>query len=172
MALLLGCAVPLAGSAQQQESAYLRSVAIHFGYTAGEVMMLAEWDVPVAEVPVALTVARDAGVSAAAVMALRQNGRAWADLLVRYGLHAGRLYVPLDEPPTEGAGGDAYAAYASRDPGAWRVIRLTDESIVYLVNLEFLSDHLELPPQAVADVLTAEGSPVRAHHRLLRARTP
>lgn len=134
--------------------------------------MLAEGDVPAEEVPVALLIARNSGVSASAVLALRRGGRAWADLLVRYGLHAGRLYVPLDLPPTEGVGAEAYRAYESRDRGSWRVIRLPDEAVVYLVNLDFLSHHLELPAQRVAEVMTREGSSIRAHHALLRARTP
>jgi hypothetical protein len=158
--------------AGQGDAAYLRSVAIHYGQTAGEVAILAEGRVPADEIPVALTIARHAGVSAEAVLALHRNGRDWADLLVRYGLHAGRLHVPLQRPPTEGPGGEAYAAFAERDPSGWRVIRLSDESVVYLVNLRFLSEHLELPPQRVADVLTAEGSAVAAHGVLLRSRTP
>ena len=147
-------------------------MAIHYGQTAGEVAILAEGRVPSDEIPVALTIARHAGVSAEAVLALHRNGRAWADLLVRYGLHAGRLHVPLQRPPTEGPGGEAYTAFAERDPSSWRVIRLSDEAVVYLVNLRFLSEHLELPPQQVADALTAEGSAVAAHGVLLRSRTP
>lgn len=134
--------------------------------------MLAQGDVPADELPVALLIARSSGVSASAVLALRRGGRAWADLLVRYGLHAGRLHVPLDSPPTQGAGGEAYQAYASREPRSWRVIRLPDEAVVYLVNLDFLSRHLEISPDRVAEVLTREGSSVRAHHHLLRARAP
>ena len=134
--------------------------------------MLAEGGVPAAELPVALLISRNAGVSASAVLALRRGGRAWADLLVRYGLHAGRLHIPLDSPPTQGAGAQAYQAYEARDPGSWRVIRLPDEAVVYLVNLDFLSHHLELSPQRVADAMTREGSPIRAHHVLLRTRAP
>lgn len=158
--------------AGQEDAAYLRSVAIHYGQTAGEVAILAEGRVPAEEIPVALTIARHAGVSAEAVLALHRNGRDWADLLVRYGLHAGRLHVPLQRPPAEGPGAEAYTAFADRDPSGWRVIRLSDESVVFLVNLGFLSEHLELPAQRVADVLTAEGSAVAAHGVLLRARTP
>ena len=162
----------MAVGAQQDEAAYLRSAAIHFDYTPGEVAILAESGGPPEEVPVALLIARNAGVSASAVLALRRGGRAWADLLVRYGLHAGRLHVPLDSPPTEGPGGEAYGAYASRDRSSWRVIRLSDDAVIYLVNLDFLHHHLELPAQRVADTLGREGSPIRAHHVLLRSRTP
>ena len=170
--MALSAALPAALPAQQDEAAYLRSAAIHYEYPPGEVAMLAEAGGPPEELPVALLIARNAGVSASAVLALRRSGRAWADLLVRYGLHAGRLHVPLDPPPTEGPGGEAYQAFASRDRSSWRVIRLSDEAVVYLVNLDFLYHHLELPPQRVAETLTREGSPIRAHHVLLRARTP
>jgi len=164
--------LPAAVAAQQDEAAFLRSAAIHYDYTPGEVAMLAEGGVPAEELPVALLISRNAGVSASAVLALRRAGRAWADLLVRYGLHAGRLHTPLASPPTEGAGALAYQAYESRDQGSWRVIRLPDEAVVYLVNLDFLFHHLELPAQQVADAMTREGSPIRAHHVLLRSRAP
>lgn len=173
----MGVSLPAAGLpgdvyGQEDEVAYLRSAAIHFDYTPGEVAMLAEDGVSADELPVALLIARSSGVSASAVLALRRSGRAWADLLVRYGLHAGRLYIPLESPPAEGAGADAYEAFASREPRSWRVIRLPDEAVVYLVNLDFLSHHLEVPPDQVAQVLTREGSSVQAHHHLLRARAP
>ena len=158
--------------AQQDEAAYLRSAALHYDSTPGEVAMLAEGGVHPEELPVALLISRSSGVSASAVVALRRGGRAWADLLVRYGLHAGRLYIPLDPPPEEGPGAQAYQAYESRDRDSWRVIRLPDEAVVYLVNLDFLSHHLELPAQDVAGAMTREGSPIRAHHVLLRTRAP
>ena len=74
--------------------------------------------------------------------------------------------------PGEGALRTAYDLYSARPPAGWRVIRLTDEAVVQLVNLRFLSASLELPPDRVAQELVRSGSPVRAHRLLLRPSLP
>lgn len=163
--LLVVLAAPTAAQ-EGGERAFLRSAAIHFDSDPGEVSMLAEWAGAAEEVPVALHLARHAGVSAEAILAFRRGGRSWADLLVRYGLHAGHLHIPLVTPPGDGPLGAAYAAYAERSPESWRIIRLPDESVVALVNLLFLSEHLELPAEEVASALTRYGSAVAAHGSL------
>ena len=159
--------------------AYLRSAALHFGVSPGEVSMLAQWPVPPEEIPVALHLAGYSGVSAEAVLALRESGRSWADILMRYGLHAGIFTSELKARTSSstrtsraasGGSATAYAAYAERDSSSWRVIRLADAEVVVLVNLVFLSEHLEIPVDRVAMALLREGSPVAAHGVLLRTR--
>lgn len=164
---------PSAGQEPSPEvRAYLRSVAAHFEQDPGEARVLARGARSPAELPVALLISRRAGISSEAILALRRSGRSWSDILVTYGLHAGVVHVPLGETPTRGPLAEAYAAYAAREPRAWPVIRLTDEAVVYLVHLRFLSRYLELPPERVAVALAESASPVEAYRALLRPRIP
>lgn len=165
-----------AGVAAQEPSpevrAYLRSVAAHYAQDPAEVRVLVRGAREPSELPVALLVSRRAGISAEAVLALRRSGRSWSDILVTYGLDAGVIHVPLREEPTRGPLGEAYAAYARREPGSWSVIRLTDRAVVQLVHLRFLSRYLQLPPDRVALALVESDSPIDAYRDLLRPRVP
>lgn len=152
--------------------AYLRSVAAYFEQDPAEVGVLVQGARVPSELPVALFVSGRAGISAEAVLALRRSGRSWSDILVTYGLNAGVIHVPLREPPTGGALGEAYAEYAERDRRTWSVIRLSDAAVVQLIHLRFLSGYLELPPDRVAAALAESGSPVDAYRGLLRPRLP
>lgn len=159
-----------AAGQSREEQAYLRSAANHFHVGEGEVGVLSEGGAALEEIPVVLYVATRAGVSAEAILALRRSGRSWSDLMRRYGLHAGQLHLILDVVPTEGALGVAYAAFAERPRNAWSVIALPDDAVVALVNLHFLVEYLELPPDRVAQALAQAGSPVAAYRMLLSRR--
>lgn len=175
LVLALVAGGPAAAASQERSAevrAYLRSVAAHYEQDPAEVRVLVQGARSPAELPVALLVSRRAGISAEAVLALRRSGRSWADILVTYGLDAGAIHVPLREPPTRGALGEAYAAYGRRDRPAWPVIRLSDDAVVHLVHLGFLSRYLELPADRVAAALVESGSPVEAYRDLLRPRIP
>lgn len=159
-----------AAAQSREEQAYLRSAANHFHMGEGEVVVLSEGGAALEEIPVVLYIATQAGVSAEAILALRRSGRSWSDLLRRYGMHAGQLYVILDANPTEGALGVAYAAFAERPRNAWSVITLPDEALVALVNLNFLVEYLELPPDRVAQALAQAASPIAAYRALMSRR--
>ena len=150
----------------------MRSAASYFGVAPGEAVFLAERLDSATELPVVLHLASGAGISPEAVLAMRGRGLPWGELLPRYGLHAGALHVPLDRAPDAGALASAYRAFQDRPPDAWRVINLSDEAVVALVNLAFMADHLELPPARVADALARSGDPVLAYRDLLRRRLP
>ena len=154
------------------ERAFVRSAASYFGVEPGEAAFLAERLESTVELPVVLHLARSAGISAEAVLAMRSRGLPWGELLPRYGLHAGALHVPLERVPEGGALAAAYQAFEARPRNAWPVINLSDASVVALVNLAFLADHLELPPGRVADALARSGDPVLAYRDLLRRRLP
>ncbi|HSG50025.1 MAG TPA: hypothetical protein VLA43_19530 [Longimicrobiales bacterium] len=159
----------LAGQSRE-EQAYLRSAANHFHMGEGEVVVLSEGGAAPEEIPVVLYIATRAGVSAEAILALRRSGRSWSDLLRRYGLHAGQLHLILDAVPSEGPLRLAYAAFAERPRNAWSVITLPDDALVALVNLNFLVEYLELPPDRVAQALAQADSPVAAYRALLSRR--
>lgn len=156
----------------QDTQAFLRAAGQHFGVARDEVAILSEWQIPAEEIPVVLHMAGRAGVSPDALLALRRSGRSWADLMGRYGIHAGQLHVRLTAPPSLGPLGRAYAAYADRPGSAWQVIRLDDDAVVQLVNLRFLSEFLETSPDRVAAALAESGSVLEAFRLLRRSALP
>lgn len=128
---------------------YLRAVAAYFQLPAGEVSILADWELPPEEIPVALFVASRAGISPEALVALRSSGRSWVELARRYQVEASQLHVPLSSPPGTGPLSSAYSEFGSRSVSEWGRIELSAEDIVTLVNLRVLSAALRLPPDEV-----------------------
>lgn len=170
----IGLCLAWAGASEAQtreEQAFLRSAANHFGFAEREVAFLAQGEASPDEIPVVLHLARQAGVSAEAILALRRGGLSWTDLLRRYGMHAGQLHVDLETVPREGALGRAYETFAGRPRSSWEVIRLADDQVVALVALSFLSRYLQISPEQVAVALAGSLSPVEAYRALLGRRS-
>lgn len=167
LAALLLTATP-AEAQSREEQAFLRSAATHFRVEEGEVAVLARGSgATPEEIPLVLHIATGAGVSAEAILALRRSGRSWSELLRRYGMHAGQLHVPLESDPVEGPLAEAYREFAARPRNSWPVISLSDQALVSLVNLHFLTEYLDVPPERVARALTEARSPVQAYRTLL-----
>jgi hypothetical protein len=151
--LLLALLVGAGGATAQEEGmvrrAYFRAVAEFFQMPPAEVAILAEWRLPVEEVPVVLFIARRAGVSPEALVALRRSGRGWAELAGRYQLDASHFYVPLEDSASAGTLREAYAQYRSLPATRWVEVRLGDRQIVDLVNLRLVSQSLRIAPERV-----------------------
>jgi hypothetical protein len=137
----------VSGSAAAE--AYFGAVSEYFMLPRSEVSILGEWRLPAEEIPVVLFVARRAGVSPEAVVALRGAGRGWAELTARYRLDATQFHVPLPESANAGALEDAYRRFRSLPAGRWKEVVLTDADIVGLVNLRVLSETLRRSPQEI-----------------------
>lgn len=150
--------------------AYLRAVGEHFGVPSAEVMILSEWELPAAEIPVVLFVSRRGGIAPDAVVALRRAGRPWADVGSRYGVHAGLLHVDVGDAADLGALARIYGEYRSRPSSGWPTIRVEDVEMVHLVNLRVLTDVLDLPPARVLAALVSGGSGPDAYRLLVRGR--
>jgi hypothetical protein len=148
----LMCAAPGVHALQHDadESAYFRAVARFFEIPEGEVAILGHWDLPPDEIPVVLFVARRAGVSAEALVALRESGRAWGALTRSYGIGANALHVPLRDAGAAGGLSDAYRRFADTPVAQWATIPLSDADIVALVNVRVLADALAVAPDDVA----------------------
>jgi hypothetical protein len=126
--------------------AYFRAVAEFFSMAAAEVAILSEWSLPSDEVPVVLFVARRAGVSPDALVALRRSGSPWAQLIGRYHLGAGHFHVPLAASADPGRLGGAYERFAEVSPERWSEVRLRDDEIIDLVNLRIVAQTLRMSP--------------------------
>lgn len=176
IAVLWGAFAPaLAGqvSGSAATEAYFGAVAEYFVLPRSEVSILGDWRLPAEEIPVVLFVARRAGVSPEAVVALRGAGRGWAELTVRYRLDATQFHVPLPESANAGALEDAYRRFRSTPAGRWKEVVLTDADIVGLVNLRVLSETLRRSPRAIL-AAAVQGSWIERYAHFLAGppRTP
>jgi hypothetical protein len=164
--LLLAAGFPLAGQEPAALPSYYRAIGGHFRVPPAEIQILSEWRLPPEEIPVVLWMARRAGISPDAVVALRQAGRDWSDIARRYSVDAAAFHVPL-----EGSAGSltpAYEAYRERPPDQWSAIRLDDGQIVGLVNLRVLAEILRAPSPTLLQARDRSGSWVDAYRSLTR----
>lgn len=155
--------------AQERDAAradYFRAVAAFFNLPANEIAILADWDISADEIPVVLFVARRAGVSPEALVALRDAGDGWAELSRRYEVGPAAFHVPVRDDAAAGRLEDAYALFRSTPVGEWDTIRLSDDDIVALVNVRVISQALGLPAERVLAETEGTGSFVRLHARL------
>jgi hypothetical protein len=161
--LLVPCALPLAGQGPDQGAlaSYYRAVGEHFRLPAGEITILSEWRLSPEEIPVVLWVARRAGISPDAVVALRQAGRDWSDVARRYAVDAAAFHVALDG--NAGSLAPAYEAYRERPNAQWSSIQLDDGQIVGLVNLRVLTEVLRANPSSLLQTRDRTGSWVDAY---------
>lgn len=160
---------PVSAPAQSATDSYFRAAASHFGVPVEEVMILSEWRIPPEEVPVALELARHAGVSTDALVTQRRSG-SWNDLARRHDVGLRPFYVAL--PPVAGGGPLAQAreAFQSTPRDAWDTLSLSDAQIVALVNVGFLSDFLGVPVETVVEEARGASSFVEVYTRLLEGR--
>jgi hypothetical protein len=147
---------------------YFRAVAAFFNLPSNEVAILSDWEMPPDEIPVVLFVARRAGVSPEALVALRTSGQNWGALTARYRVSATALHVPVPEDVPTGALAGAYELFRSMPVADWGGIRLSDAHIIGLVNVRVIAQALGLPAEGVLG-RTREGlSYVALHAELSR----
>ena len=149
------------------ERAYFRAVATFFEVPETEVVILAHGDLPSDEIPVVLFMARRGGVSAEAVVALREAGRTWPELAERFSVGANALHVPVRDPASAGALAPVYERFRLTPVDQWGTIRLEGADIVALVNVRVLSQALGVEPDEIAR-RSGTGSFVDLYAQLLR----
>lgn len=152
-AALASVLLSLPAAAQQSPNrardAYFGAVADFFGLPTTEVSILAQWQLPPDQIPVALFLADQAGISAEALVALRSAGKDWTELARRYHVNASRFYVPLPDGADAGILKDVYARFRALPTARWGEVSLTDADIVALVNVRVLAQTLHLTPSKV-----------------------
>ncbi len=145
------------------EAVFLRAVGEYFGTPAGEVTVLTRWDLSTAEITVVLRLATRAGVPPDVVVAQRRRGAGWLEIARSYSVHAGDFHVPMDGSPGFLAG--AYERFGARVASEWRHVSLSDDELVGLVNVRFLSRSLGVPASSAVLEL-GDGDVVAAYTRL------
>jgi len=162
--LAMGAGVGQVDSGRQ---AYFRAVAEFFSMTPAEVSILGEWRLPPEEVPVVLFVARRAGVSPDALVALRRSGWGWAGLVERYHLDATHFHVPLAAGAPAGRLSTAYERFEGTPANRWADVMLEDDEVVDLVNLRVVAQTLQMSPAAVLAESADGSSWVELYGRLI-----
>ena len=137
------------------------AVANYYRVPEREVIVIRERRIPDHEIPVALFIARHAGVTPSRIVDLRLRGDSWWDISVRFGLGAEVFYVPVAVTPGPPYG-RAYGYY-KKPRRQWNTIVLTDDDIVNLVELRFLSEYYGVPPERVIEVRGRHGDFVAVH---------
>ena len=156
------------GSRPGPQSDFLRAAAEYFNVAPREAVVLSQWGLRPAEVPVVLFVAGRAGVSPDVIVAQRERGRPWRSIGEGLGVHASDLYVRQ----SDGAGflRSAYEQFESLPPARWGEVELTDADVVGLVNVRFLSRYFEVTPGEAIRAFGRDGDAVEAYRALAAGR--
>ena len=169
---LFSSVVPSGSFAQEVSSgvrdAYFRAVGEHFEVPLQEVKVLAGWELTSDEVPVALFLARRAGVSSDALIGLRRGGRSWIEVAARVGLGARAFHISLPEGESLGLLNRASGEFRSRPVREWDEIQLDDPEVIALVNIRVLSEQVGVPPLLVLRSREEAGSYTAAYPLLRR----
>lgn len=126
-------------------SDYFVAIDEYFQVSQKQVLIIRKQRIRNEQIPVVLFVANKGDVNPQRVVDLRLRGIDWLAIAARFGLNAETFHVPVkdakfDNTPREG----------------WKKILLTDDDIINLVNLRFLSEHYKRAPEEILK-LRAEG---------------
>lgn len=138
------------------------AVANYYHVPEREVIVIRERRIPDDEIPVALFIARHAGVPWGRVVDMRLRGASWWDISVRLGVSPEVYYVPVavvSGPPY----GRALGHYKKKHRKEWRTIVLTDADVINLVELRFLSEHYRVAPERIIELRSRDRDFVAIH---------
>ena len=127
------------------------AIGDHYKQPEKEIIVVRERGIPDEELPVVFYLASRAGVSPAAIIKLRLDGKSWMDITFHYGLTAGIFYIDLGKDPGPPYG-KAYGHFKKMPRKKWGTIVLGDPDIINFVNLRFLSDHYGYSPNEIINM--------------------
>lgn len=117
-----------------------------------EVILVRDRGIPHDEIPVAFFIATRAGVAPGVIVDLRLGGMSWWDISLRYGIGPEVYYIPTTVVVKNPPYGRAYGYYRKYPRDQWRTkIVLRDDDIVNFVNLRYVSEHYDIPPERVIE---------------------
>lgn len=129
------------------------SVGEYYRVPEREVILIHERNIADEELPVVFFIAGRAGVEPGVIVNLRLGGMSWYDISIRYRIYPEAYYIPLSVKPGPPYG-KAYGYYKNKPRKEWRKIKLSDNDIVNLVNLRFISEHYKYPPEIIVKMRT------------------
>lgn len=131
-----------------QLSGFYLSLSNYYRVPHDDIYYLHDRHIPDYDMPVVFFISQHAHVSPSVIVDMRLSGRSWMDISLHFGLGPDVYYVPVKKvygPPY----GKAYGYYKKHDRKHWDKIRLSDDDVVNMVNLRFMSDHYNYPAEDV-----------------------
>jgi len=125
------------------------SVGEYFRVPEREVIVIRERRIPDEEIPVVLFLAARARVAPGVIIDLRFRGKTWMDITIHYGLSPEIYYVPVKVEVKGPPYGKAYGHYKNKQKKDWKKIVLSNDEVINLVNLRFISEYHHHPPEEV-----------------------
>jgi hypothetical protein len=168
LVLTLLCASAARAQDPGARRAYFGAVASYFKLPPSEVQILADWQLDPDQIPAVLFVARHAGVSPEALVALLRSGQGWPELAERYEINAATLHVAVGDGAATGSLSGIYERYRATPVTDWRSIRLSEPEIVGLVNVRVIAQTLRIPAEEVVRHTGSVSSYVELYARLSR----
>ncbi len=124
------------------------SIGNYFSVPPAQVDVIRQRDIPDDQIPVVLFIAQRAHVDPQEVIELREEGFSWMEVALRFGIGPEAFYVNVSNY-AHTPYGHAYGYYRHYDKKKWRHIRFSDDDIVNLVNLRFVSESSHHTPDEV-----------------------
>lgn len=107
------------------------------------------------DLPVVFFIARQARVEPAVIIDLRLKGMSWWDISVQFGLNPEIFFVPVRVTRVGPPYGKAYGYYRRyHGQKNWGKVILSDDDIINLVNLKFISEAHQAEPERVMKLRT------------------
>jgi hypothetical protein len=140
----------------QDVRSFYRALQDYFGITdEAEITALREQGLSYDELAVVFFIAERSHAETQRVMEMRLASRTWTEIAFRLGLTPEVFYVPLTGTVTSPPYSHAYKGYSGRPKREWKTISLTEKDVINLVNLRFLSDNYDCPPERVIEMRAA-----------------
>ena len=131
-------------------TSYDFSIGDYFSATQKEVTVARDRGIPEDEIPVVFFMAQLAEASPVKIIDLRLKGNSWQDVARHYKYGPEVFYFPVKDSVVVGPPyGKAYGHYKNKPRKEWKKIKIGDDDVVNLVNLEFLSEYNDYPPVTI-----------------------
>lgn len=127
---------------------YVRVVASHFDVPPAEGDLLAEEGIRLEELPAALLIARETGLSPSVILSRRQRGATpvpWMAVARQVNLGASVFWVEIAEGDRDDRARAALSGFDATDRSGWDGLELSDDQIITLTNVRVLSRGLGVP---------------------------
>ena len=144
-----------AACAEAQKSEAIRrfdlSIGDYFRIPEEEVVFIRQKIIDEEELPVVFFLSARARVHPDVIVGLRMKGYSWMDITRHYRLSPEIYYVPVKKENLHWQEGQPYGnAYGnSRNKKDWKKITFSDREVVDQVNLKFLTQRYNYPPETI-----------------------
>lgn len=128
---------------------FFLAVVDYYRVPQRQVNIITERGIASHEVPVVLFLAKRAHVAPEIIMDLRLSGHTWLDIAHRFDLSPEIFYVPVGVIVTGPPYAKAYGYYKKKPKKEWKTIVISDDDVINLVNLKFMSEHYGCSPEKI-----------------------